>query len=162
MPGVHKVGTIAFRPDSEWEKALIDERAALSGMDKKDFYTKSIIYSNICMVGRMEVISNIVNELQECQELMKELASQVTGELLLSERACGDLQRHLLATLITAVDIVNGAAYLFGKEAESSTRYLKTEIKIKELEKCLLRPINSTIKRYWRILLYWKRYAGSC
>lgn len=36
MPGVHKNNTISFRP-SEWERINIEERAALSGMAKKDF-----------------------------------------------------------------------------------------------------------------------------
>lgn len=51
MPGVHKNNTISFRP-SEWERINIEERAALSGMAKKDFITRSCIYSNICVVGK--------------------------------------------------------------------------------------------------------------
>ena len=44
MPGVHKNKTIAFRPE-EWERIIIEEKAALSGMSKKDFIAKSCIYS---------------------------------------------------------------------------------------------------------------------
>ncbi len=36
MPEKHKEPTIAFRP-SAWERAVIEQRAALSGLHKKDF-----------------------------------------------------------------------------------------------------------------------------
>lgn len=41
MPGIHKNNTISFRP-SEWERINIEERAALSGMTKKDFIAHSL------------------------------------------------------------------------------------------------------------------------
>ena len=54
MPSHHKGHpTIAFRP-SEWARALIDQRAALSGLYKKDFITRSCVYSNIVIVGKEE------------------------------------------------------------------------------------------------------------
>lgn len=46
MPGKHNNPTIAFRPSS-WQRALIEERADASGMYKRDFITRSCIYSNI-------------------------------------------------------------------------------------------------------------------
>lgn len=53
MPGKHNYPTISFRPSS-WERALIEERADASGMYKKDFITRSCIYSNIVVVGKKE------------------------------------------------------------------------------------------------------------
>lgn len=46
MPGKHKEPTISFRA-SKWQKALIEERAGMSGHSKKDFIIRSCIYSNI-------------------------------------------------------------------------------------------------------------------
>ena len=59
MPGVHKNKTIAFRPE-EWERIIIEEKVALSGMNKKDFIAKSCIYSNICVVGSKVNIKKIL------------------------------------------------------------------------------------------------------
>lgn len=41
MPGVHKNKTIAFRPE-EWERIIIEEKAALSGMSKKDLLLRAV------------------------------------------------------------------------------------------------------------------------
>lgn len=85
MPGKHKDSTIAFRP-SAWARALIEQRAALSGMYKKDFITRSCVYSNIVIVGKKENIQKIVDSLQEMQTIMREIAGQVqSGSFPLSE-----------------------------------------------------------------------------
>lgn len=60
MPGKHKEPTIAFRP-SAWARAIIEQRAALSGIYKKDFITRSCVYSNIVVVGKKENIQRIVD-----------------------------------------------------------------------------------------------------
>ena len=60
MPGKHNKPTIAFRPSSSWQYSLINERAKLSGMAKKDFICRSLIYANICVVGKKENIRIIV------------------------------------------------------------------------------------------------------
>lgn len=62
MPGKHKEPTIAFRP-SAWARAIIEQRAALSGIYKKDFITRSCVYSNIVVVGKKENIQRIVESL---------------------------------------------------------------------------------------------------
>lgn len=84
MPGKHKNATISFRP-SDWQRALIEERAALSGHHKKDFIARSCIYSNIVVVGKQENIKRIVDSLQEMQYVMKEIAGQLeSGDFSLS------------------------------------------------------------------------------
>ena len=72
----HKEPTISFRP-SAWERAIIEQRATLSGMYKKDFIARSCVYSNIVVVGKKENIQRIVNALQEMQIVMKEIAGQI-------------------------------------------------------------------------------------
>ena len=71
MPGVHKDKTISFRPSS-WERALIEERASMSGIPKKDFIARSCIYSNICVVGNKRNVQRIVDALEEVRNVMVE------------------------------------------------------------------------------------------
>ena len=73
MPGKHNKPTIAFRPSSSWQYSLINERAKLSGMAKKDFICRSLIYANICVVGKKENIRIIVDAVQELQYAMQEI-----------------------------------------------------------------------------------------
>lgn len=128
MPGKHKNPTIAFRP-SEWERALIEQRAALSGMHKKDFIARSCIYSNIVVVGNRENIQRIVDVLQEMQMVMGEIAGQLqSGDFALSDDSYQELKRDYLALAVTVVDIVNGAAYLFDKESPQTKRDRKAEL----------------------------------
>lgn len=128
MPGKHKNPTIAFRP-SEWERALIEQRAALSGMHKKDFIARSCIYSNIVVVGNRENIQRIVDVLQEMQMVMGEIAGQLqSGDFVLSDDSYQELKRDYLALAVTVVDIVNGAAYLFDKESPQTKRDREAEL----------------------------------
>lgn len=132
MPGKHKDSTIAFRP-SAWAKALIEQRAGLSGMYKKDFITRSCVYSNIVVVGKKENIQRIVDSLQEMQTVMKEIAGQVqSGDFPLSEESYQELKRDYLALAITIVDIVDGAAYLFSKEPPTKRRNWKAELELEQ------------------------------
>lgn len=106
MPGKHKEPTIAFRP-SAWARAIIEQRAALSGIYKKDFITRSCVYSNVVVVGKKENIQRIVDSLQEMQMVMKEVAGQIqSGDFLISEEGYQELRRDYLALVVTIVDIM--------------------------------------------------------
>ena len=108
MPGKHKNPTIAFRP-SAWERAIIEQRAALSGMHKKDFIARSCIYSNIVVVGKRENIQRIVDAVQEMQIEMRELVRQMqSGGFSLSNEGYDELKEDYLAFAVTVLDIVNG------------------------------------------------------
>ncbi|MCM1500487.1 MAG: hypothetical protein NC124_18655, partial [Clostridium sp.] len=132
MPGKHKYSTIAFRP-SAWAKTLIEQRARLSGMYKKDFITRSCVYSNIVVVGEKANIQRIVDSLQEMQAVMKEIAGQVqSGGFPLSEESYQELKRDYLALVITIVEIVDGAAYLFSKEPPSKRRNWKAKLELEQ------------------------------
>ncbi len=137
MPGKHKNLTIAFRP-SEWEKAIIEQRVALSGMYKKDFITRSCVYSNIVMVGKRENIQRIVDALQEMQIVMREIAGQIqSGSFSLHDESYQELKRDYLALAVTVVDIVNGAAYLFEKENPKNQRDWKAELELEQYRNVL-------------------------
>lgn len=137
MPGKHKEPTIAFRP-SAWERAIIEQRAALSGMKKKDFIARSCIYSHIVVVGKKENVQRIVDVLQEMKIVMEELARQIqSGEFSLSNSDYDDLKRDYLAFVLTVVDIVNGAAYLFEKETCQCRKDKRAEQKLGQLRYAL-------------------------
>ena len=146
MPGKHKEPTIAFRP-SAWERAIIEQRVSLSGMYKKDFIARSCIFSNIVVVGKRDNVQRIVDAIQEMQSVVNDLARQLqSGGFSLSDGSClrllmilyrhgsyEELKRDYLAFVITVVDIVNGAAYLFGKEPPGNRRNWKAELEMEQL-----------------------------
>ena len=137
MPGKHKEPTIAFRP-SAWARALIEQRTALSGIYKKDFITRSCVYSNIVVVGKKENIHRIVNGLQEMQIVMREIADQIrSGDFSLSEQSYQELKEDYLAFAVTVVDIVDGAAYLFDKEPPSNRQNWKAELELEQFRHVL-------------------------
>lgn len=137
MPGKHKDSTIAFRP-SKWAKALIEQRATLSGLHKKDFITRSCIYSKIVVVGKKENIQRIVDALQEMQIVMKEIVSQIqSGVFSLSEESYQELKEDYLSLVITIVDIVDGAAYLFDKKMPSDRKNWKAELELEQYRSIL-------------------------
>lgn len=137
MPGKHKEPTIAFRP-SAWARTLIEQRVALSGLYKKDFITRSCVYSNIVVVGKKENIQRIIDALQEMQIVMREIAGQIrSGDFSLSDRNYQELKEDYLALVLTIVDIVDGAAYLFGKEPPSKRRNWKAELELEQFRSVL-------------------------
>lgn len=132
MPGIHKDATIAFRP-SAWARAIIEQRVALSGLYKKDFIARSCVYSNIVVVGKKENIQRIVDSLQEMQMVMREIAGQIqSGGFSLSEESYQELKRDYLALVVTIVDIMDGAAYLFDKEPPANRRNWKAELELEQ------------------------------
>ena len=138
MPSHHKGHpTIAFRP-SEWARALIDQRAALSGLYKKDFITRSCVYSNIVIVGKEENIQRIVDAVQELRTVMIEIAGQIqSGDFILSDESYEELKQDYLALAITLVDILDGAAYLFEKKPPENRRNYKAELELEQLRHAL-------------------------
>lgn len=102
-------------------------------MYKKDFITRSCVHSNIVVVGKKENIQRIVDSLQEMQTIMREIAGQVqSGSLPLSEEGYQELKRDYLALVVTIVDIVDGAAYLFDKEVPTKRRNWKAELELEQ------------------------------
>ena len=141
MPSHHKGHpTIAFRP-SAWAKAIIEQRAALSGLHKKDFITRSCVYSNIVVVGKAENIRRIVDEVQEMKIMMSEIAGQIqSGDFVLSDESYAELKEDYLALAITLVDILDGAAYLFDKELPKNRRNYKAELELEQYRHILEQP----------------------
>jgi len=149
MSGKHKEPTIAFRP-SAWERAIIEQKAVLSGMHKKDFIARSCIYSNIVVVGKQENVQRIVDALQEMQMVMKEIAGQIqSGDFTLSNDSYEEWKRDYLVLAITVVDIVNGATYLFEKEVPQNQRNWKGKLELEQLRHAIGHSVseNGIIER---------------
>lgn len=137
MPSKHNGHpTISFRP-SEWARKFIEQRAELSGMYKKDFITRSCIYSNIVVVGKKENIQHIVDEVREMQNVLIELTGLIqSGRFVLSDKGYRELKEDYLPFLLTMLDILDGAAYLFEKEPPER-KNLKAELELEEYRKIL-------------------------
>ena len=132
MPSKHQGHpTIAFRPSTKWQYSLIEERAKLSGMHKKDFITRSCIYSRLVVVGTKENIQLIIDEVQELKFVIEDVASQLkAGNFSLSDDSMDDVHTKLLATCITATEILDGAAYLFDKEPKQEFQSWKSRLEL--------------------------------
>lgn len=148
MPSKHKGHpTIAFRPDSEWQYNLINKRAELSGMHKKDFIARCCIYSNICVVGTKENISIIVSALKDMQVTMLEVAKDIEAcNIPLSEDGYLELKQDFLALVLTAVEIINGAAYLFDQMPNVDYNDRKKSLELDQFKAEWLYPITSNKK----------------
>ncbi|MBQ8133313.1 MAG: hypothetical protein IJ192_02710 [Clostridia bacterium] len=137
MPGKHKNPlTISFRP-SDRERKRIEQRVASSGLPKKDFITRSCVYSNIVVVGKKENIQRIIDSLQEMQNVITELAGLIqSGSFVLSDESYTELKEDYLAFLLAVSEILDGSACLFDKQApECNTPDSKIEEYRKLLEK---------------------------
>jgi len=143
MPGQHSNPTISFRP-TQWEKAMIEERVRASGLYKKEFITKSCIYSNIVVVGTKQRIQYLVEELRETQIIMREIIEQiVSGDFSISKENYKELKTDYLAFMVTMVDILNGAAYLFDKKPDIDNRHWKEYREIQEYYEALKKDISN-------------------
>ncbi len=90
------------------------------------------------VVGKRENIQRIVDALQEMQIVMREIAGQIqSGDFSLSDEGYRELKNDYLALVLTAVDIADGAAYLFGKERPAERRNWKAELELEQYRRIL-------------------------
>lgn len=90
------------------------------------------------VVGEPENIRRIVDALQEMQITMKEIAGQLqSGGFPLSENVYKEMKEDYLAMAITAVDIVNGAAYLFDRIPDKDNRHWKADLELEQFRNAL-------------------------
>ena len=113
MSGVHKYPTISFRI-SPREKDEIEAKIKASGMKKKDYFVRSCIYNKVCVVGKREVIYQLVEELQLMQyniaEILKQFEEQ---EILLSDEGLEQMKNDCLDMLKAIIWMLDGAKYLW-------------------------------------------------
>ena len=113
MSGTHKYPTISFRI-SPREREEIEAKIFTSGMKKKDYFVRSCIYNKVCVVGKKEVIYQLVEELQLMQyniaEILKQFEEQ---EILLSDEGLEQMKNDCLDMLKAIIWILDGAKYLW-------------------------------------------------
>ena len=113
MSGVHKYPTISFRI-SPRERDEIEAKIKSSGMQKKGYFVRSCIYNKVCVVGKKEVIYQLVEELQLMQyniaEILKQFEEQ---EILLSDEGLEQMKNDCLDMLKAIIWMLDGAKYLW-------------------------------------------------
>ena len=113
MSGVHKHLTISFRV-SDREREMIEAKILASGMQKKDYFVRSCIYNRICVVGKKEVIYQLVEELQNMQINLSELVKQLEQqEVTLTADGLEDMRNDCMDMLQAIIAMLDGAKYLW-------------------------------------------------
>lgn len=119
MSGVHKYPTISFRV-SPREREMIEAKILASGMQKKDYFVRSCIYNRICVVGKKEVIYQLVEELQNMQTNISELVKQLEQQdVTLTADGLEDMRNDCMDMLQAIIAMLDGAKYLWqGQQTE--------------------------------------------
>ena len=113
MSGVHKYPTISFRV-SDRERDMIEAKILASGMQKKDYFVRSCIYNRICVVGKKEVIYQLVEELQNMQTNISELVRQLEQkDITLTDEGMEDMRNDCMDMLQAIISMLDGAKYLW-------------------------------------------------
>lgn len=129
MSGQHKNPTISFRI-SDYERREIEARIKASGMMKKDYFTRSCIYNRICVVGKKEVIYELVECVRSMQKDMHFLAEQLSenGHMEMKTSPVDgshhadlkELAFDYVAMLNAVIEVLDGAKYLWEPEKQNS------------------------------------------
>ena len=119
MSGTHKYPTISFRI-SPREREEIEAKILASGMSKKDYFVRSCIYNRVCVVGREELIYQLVEELKIMQTNIREVTQQFKqAEVTLSAEGLQDMRNECLDMLKAILWMLDGARYLWQDEEKS-------------------------------------------
>lgn len=110
MSGVHKNPTVSFR---------ISERI-VCGLNKKDYFVRSCIYNNVCVVGKKELIYKLVRELRMMMETLQEVTKQFEqSEVFLSKDGLEDMRLEYLNLLKAMIWMLDRAKYLWQYNKEN-------------------------------------------
>ena len=119
MSGTHKYPTISFRI-SPREREEIGAKILASGMSKKDYFVRSCIYNRVCVVGRKELIYQLVEELKIMQTNIREVTEQFEqAEVTLSADGLQDMRNDCLDMLKAILWMLDGARYLWEDKEKS-------------------------------------------
>lgn len=119
MSGVHKYPTISFRI-SPREREEIEAKILASGMSKKDYFVRSCIYNRVCVVGRKQLVYQLVEELKIMQTNIREVTEQFEqAEVTLSAEGLQDMSNDCLDMLKAILWMLDGARYLWENKEKS-------------------------------------------
>ena len=139
MSGIHKNPTISFRiTDSEWRQ--IEAKIIASGMRKKDYFIRSCIYNQVCVVGKKETVYRLVEELREMQAVIRDVAEQFQNEeVTLTKEGVQEMQTDFVNMLAAILWMLDGARYLWegrnGSGDQTEVSVTQTESVAKETKK---------------------------
>ena len=112
MSGVHQYPTISFRI-SPLEREEIEAKILVSGMSKKDYFVRSCLYNRVCVVGRKELIYQLVEELKIMQTNIREVTEQFEQkEVTFSSEGLQDMRNDCLDMLNQILWMLNSVKYL--------------------------------------------------
>lgn len=124
MSNKHKNPTISFRV-SDTERKQIEARILASGLMKKDYFVRSCINNQICVVGKKETIYPLLKIIQELyqrlvtmQQEITPIASNLTSSSnniieLPTKHDITKLQKDFTNMLNAIIDLLEGAKYLW-------------------------------------------------
>ena len=113
MSRVHKYPTISFRI-SPREREEIEAKILASGLSKKDYFVRSCIYNRVCVVGKKELVYQLVEELKVMQTNIREVAEQFEqSEISLTPEGLEDMKNDCLDMLKAILWLLDGAKYLW-------------------------------------------------
>ena len=119
MAGVQKYPTISLRI-SPREREEIEAKILASGMSKRDYFVRSCIYNRVCVVGRKELIYQLVEELKIMRTNIREVTEQLEqAEIALSVEGLADMKNDCLDMLKAILWMLDGAKYLWQDEEKS-------------------------------------------
>lgn len=99
-------------------------------------------------MGKRQRIQYLIEELREMQIVMKEIAEQMLfGDFSMTEDSYKEMKADYLAFIITMVDILNGAAYLFEQVPRTDNRYWKEQQEIQEYSEALKKEIANNMDK---------------
>ena len=120
MSGTHKYPTISFRISSR-ERDEIEAKILVSGMKKKDYFVRSCIYNRVCVVGKKEIVYQIVEKLQEMENSLLEIAEQLKdGKKEITSEEIRELHTAYEDMLKAVLWMLDGARYLWQEIDEKS------------------------------------------
>lgn len=109
-----------------------------SGMHKKDFIAQSCKYSHIVIEDNKKAIRRIVNAIHDMQIDLEAIVGQLqSGNFSLSREGYQEMKVDYMDFLITVVDILDNAAYLFEKEVPSNRRNRKAKVELEQFRTVL-------------------------
>ena len=117
MSSKHKNPTISFRV-TDAERQQIEARILASGMMKKDYFIRSCIYNRICVVGKKETISPLVQTVNALYLQLLEMQKAFTSsdrniDTLPSSDEINELQIEYTNMLTAIIDLLDGEKYLW-------------------------------------------------
>ena len=93
---------------------LIEAKILASGLSKKDYFVRSCIYNRVCVVGKKELVYQLVEELKIMQTNIREVTEQFEKtEVDLTPEGLEDMRNDCLDMLKAILWVLDGAKYLW-------------------------------------------------